>query len=116
MSNKDKYWSEYTVVNISGIETSTIRTVLITGYFTGFPRGFVYHNKYYHGVAIENKFDAIRFVKMRVPDNTMIDFDDQVKAIPTNELVCVCPLNHEVASTIEITYDTGFTAKFLKFG
>lgn len=115
-TNPDKYWSEYTFTNIAGIDDSTLRTVLITGNFTGMPKGFVYNGKYYHGVAIEKKFAAVKLIKIKMPDNFLIDFDDVKNGIIANELVQVCPLNHEVASTINLEYSSGFTASFIKFG
>lgn len=108
-------WSEYTFVNVTGIEDSTLKTVLITGQITGLPRGFVYNGQYYHGVALEKKFNAVKLIKIKVP-TTYIDFDDNYKAMPVDELIQVCPITGEAASNLDIQYDSGFTARFIKFG
>lgn len=108
-------WSEYTFVNVTGIEDNTVKIVLITGSITGLPRGFVYNGKFYYGVALEKKFNAVKLIKIKVP-TTYIDFDGKSKAMPVDELIQVCPMTGEAASSFNIEYDSGFTARFIKFG
>lgn len=108
-------WSEYTFVNVTGIEDNTVKIVLITGSITGLPRGFVYNGQFYYGVALEKKFNAVKLIKIKVP-TTYIDFDGKSKAQPVDELIQVCPMTGEAASSLDIEYDSGFTARFIKFG
>ena len=108
-------WSEYTFVNVTGIEDNTVKIVLITGLITGLPRGFVYNGQFYYGVALEKKFNAVKLIKIKVP-TTYIDFDGKSKALPVDELIQVCPMTGEAASSLNIQYDSGFTARFIKFG
>ena len=108
-------WSEYTFVNVTGIEDNTVKIVLITGSITGLPRGFVYNGQFYYGVALEKKFNAVKLIKIKVP-TTYIDFDGKSKALPVDELIQVCPMTGEAASSLDIEYDSGFTARFIKFG
>ena len=108
-------WSEYTFVNVTGIEDNTVKIVLITGLITGLPRGFVYNGQFYYGVALEKKFNAVKLIKIKVP-TTYIDFDGKSKALLVDELIQVCPMTGEAASSLNIQYDSGFTARFIKFG
>lgn len=108
-------WSEYTFVNVTGIEDSTVKTVLITGQITGLPRGFVYNGQYYYGVALEKKFNAVKLIKIKVP-LTYIEFDGKSKVLPVDELIQVCPMTGENATSLDIQYESGFTARFIKFG
>jgi hypothetical protein len=94
-------WSEYTFVNVTGIEDDTVKIVLITGLITGLPRGFVYNGQFYYGVALEKKFNAVKLIKIKVP-TTYIDFDGKSKALPVDELIQVCPMTGEAASSLNI--------------
>lgn len=108
-------WSEYTFVNVTGIEDDTVKIVLITGLITGLPRGFVYNGQFYYGVALEKNFNAVKLIKIKVP-TTYIDFDGKSKDLPVDELIQVCPMTGQAASSLNIEYDSGFTARFIKFG
>lgn len=108
-------WSEYTFVNVTGIEDSTVKIVLITGLITGLPRGFVYNGQFYYGVALEKKFNAVKLIKIKVP-TTYIDFDGKSKVMPVDELIQVCPMTGENITSLDIEYESGFTARFIKIG
>lgn len=63
----------------------------------------------------KKNFNAVKLIKIKVP-TTYIDFDGKSKDLPVDELIQVCPMTGQAASSLNIEYDSGFTARFIKFG
>lgn len=95
ISSAEKQWSAYTVTNISDTP------LLITNYFSGCFKAFCYLGDLYYGVILPSKYSSVTLTKIRVPNDTAVDFDGISNAGYVNELVLISPNQNRVVSIVD---------------
>lgn len=95
VASAEKQWSAYTVTNISDTP------LLITNYFSGCFKAFCYLGDLYYGVILPSKYSSVTLTKIRVPNDTAVDFDGISNAGYVNELVLISPNQNRVASIVD---------------
>lgn len=95
IASAEKQWSAYTVTNISDTP------LLITNYFSGCFKAFCYLGDLYYGVILPSKYSSVTLTKIRVPNDTAVDFDGISNAGYVNELVLISPNQNRVTSTVD---------------
>lgn len=104
----EKQWSAYTVTNISDTP------LLITNYFSGCFKAFCYLGDLYYGVILPSKYSSVTLTKIRVPNNTAVDFDGISNAGYVNELVLISPNQNRVVSIVDNWTVGSVTYKMLR--
>lgn len=97
--NPEKEWSSYTITNVSDTP------LLITNYFSGCFRAFSYLNSLYYGVILPDKYSSVTLRRVRVPDDTPVDFDGLSNAGYVNEIALIQPGQNRV--TTNVTWTVG---------
>lgn len=97
--NPEKEWSSYTITNVSDTP------LLITNYFSGCFRAFSYLNSLYYGVILPDKYSSVTLRRVRVPDDTPVDFDGLSNASYVNEIALIQPGQNRV--TTNVTWTVG---------
>lgn len=97
--NPEKEWSSYTITNVSDTP------LLITNYFSGCFRAFSYLNSLYYGVILPDKYSSVTLRKVRVPDDTPVDFDGLSNAGYVNEIALIQSGQNRV--TTNVTWTVG---------
>lgn len=97
--NPEKEWSSYTITNVSDTP------LLITNYFSGCFRAFSYLNSLYYGVILPDKYSSVTLRRVRVPDDTPVDFDGLSNAGCVNEIALIQPGQNRV--TTNVTWTVG---------
>lgn len=97
--NPEKEWSSYTITNVSDTP------LLITNYFSGCFRAFSYLNSLYYGVILPDKYSSVTLRRVRVPDDTPVDFDGLSNAGYVNEIALIQPGQSRV--TTNVTWTVG---------
>lgn len=97
--NPEKEWSSYTITNVSDTP------LLITNYFSGCFRAFSYLNSLYYGVILPDKYSSVTLRRVRVPDDTPVDFDGLSNAGYVNEIALIQPEQNRV--TTNVTWTVG---------
>lgn len=97
--NPEKEWSSYTITNVSDTP------LLITNYFSGCFRAFSYLNSLYYGVILPDKYSSVTLRRVRVPDDTPVDFDGLSNAGYVNETALIQPGQNRV--TTNVTWTVG---------
>lgn len=97
--NPEKEWSSYTITNVSDTP------LLITNYFSGCFRAFSYLNSLYYGVILPDKYSSVTLRRVRVPDDTPVDFDGSSNAGYVNEIALIQPGQNRV--TTNVTWTVG---------
>lgn len=95
--NLEKEWSSYTITNVSDTP------LLITNYFSGCFRAFSYLNSLYYGVILPDKYSSVTLRRVRVPDDTPVDFDGLSNAGYVNEIALIQPGQNRVATNVTWT-------------
>lgn len=95
--NPEKEWSSYTITNVSDTP------LLITNYFSGCFRAFSYLNSLYYGVILPDKYSSVTLRRVRVPDDTPVDFDGLSNAGYVNEIALIQPGQNRVATNVTWT-------------
>ena len=95
INSAEKQWSSYTVTNISDTP------LLITNYFSGCFKAFCYLEDLYYGVILPSKYSSVTLTKIRVQDDTAVDFDGISNAGYVNELVLISPNQNRTASIVD---------------
>lgn len=99
LSNPEKEWSSYTITNVSDTP------LLITNYFSGCFRAFSYLNSLYYGVILPDKYSSVTLRRVRVPDDTPVDFDGLSNAGYVNEIALIQPGQNRI--TTNVTWTVG---------
>lgn len=97
--NPEKEWSSYTITNVSDTP------LLITNYFSGCFRAFSYLNSLYYGVILPDKYSSVTLRRVRVPDDTPVDFDGLSNVGYVNEIALIQPGQNRV--TTNVTWTVG---------
>lgn len=97
--NPEKEWSSYTITNVSDTP------LLITNYFSGCFRAFSYLNSLYYGVILPDKYSSVTLRRVRVPDDTPVDFDGLSNAGYVNEIALIQPGQNRI--TTNVTWTVG---------
>lgn len=97
--NPEKEWSSYTITNVSDTP------LLITNYFSGCFRAFSCLNSLYYGVILPDKYSSVTLRRVRVPDDTPVDFDGLSNAGYVNEIALIQPGQNRV--TTNVTWTVG---------
>lgn len=97
--NPEKEWSSYTIINVSDTP------LLITNYFSGCFRAFSYLNSLYYGVILPDKYSSVTLRRVRVPDDTPVDFDELSNAGYVNEIALIQPGQNRI--TTNVTWTVG---------
>ena len=97
--NPEKEWSSYTITNVSDTP------LLITNYFSGCFRAFSYLNSLYYGVILPDKYSSVTLRRVRVPDDTSVDFDGLSNAGYVNEIALIQLGQNRV--TTNVTWTVG---------
>lgn len=95
INSAEKQWSSYTVTNISDTP------LLITNYFSGCFKAFCYLEDLYYGVILPSKYSSVTLTKIRVQDDTAVDFDGISNAGYVNELVLISPNQNRTTSIVD---------------
>lgn len=95
--NPEKEWSSYTITNVSDTP------LLITNYFSGCFRAFSYLNSLYYGVILPDKYSSVTLRRVRVPDDTPVDFDGLSNAGYVNEIALIQSGQNRVATNVTWT-------------
>lgn len=97
--NPEKEWSSYTITNVSDTP------LLITNYFSGCYRAFSYLNSLYYGVILPDKYSSVTLRRVRVPDDTRVDFDGLSNVGYVNEIALIQPGQNRI--TTNVTWTVG---------
>lgn len=97
--NPEKEWSSYTITNVSDTP------LLITNYFSGCFRAFSYFNSLYYGVILPDKYSSVTLRRVRVPDDTPVDFDGLSNTGYVNEIALIQPGQNRI--TTNVTWTVG---------
>lgn len=97
--NPEKEWSSYTITNVSNTP------LLITNFFSGCFRAFSYLSNLYYGVILPDKYSSVTLRRVRVPENTPVDFDGTSNAGYVDEIALIQPGQNRV--TTNVTWTVG---------
>lgn len=95
--NPEKEWSSYTITNVSNTP------LLITNFFSGCFRAFSYLSNLYYGVILPDKYSSVTLRRVRVPENTPVDFDGTSNAGYVDEIALIQPGQNRVATNVTWT-------------
>lgn len=95
--NPEKEWSSYTITNVSNTP------LLITNFFSGCFRAFSYLSNLYYGVILPDKYSSVTLRRVRVPENTPVDFDGTSNAGYVDEIALIQPGQNRVTSNVTWT-------------
>lgn len=95
--NPEKEWSSYTITNISNTP------LLITNFFSGCFRAFSYLSNLYYGVILPDKYSSVTLRRVRVPENTPVDFDGTSNAGYVDEIALIQSGQNRVATNVTWT-------------
>lgn len=104
----EKYWSMYNITNISDTPC------LITNHYMGGFRAFCYLGKLYYGVILPNKYSSVTLRKVRVPENTTVEYDGKMGWDVTNEYVQICPNQNTIPTDVDWRVADAITYKMLQ--
>lgn len=97
--NPEKEWSSYTITNVSNTP------LLITNFFSGCFRAFSYLSNLYYGVILPDKYSSVTLRRVKVPENTPVDFDGTSNAGYVDEIALIQPGQNRV--TTNVTWTVG---------
>lgn len=97
--NPEKEWSSYTITNVSNTP------LLITNFFSGCFRAFSYLSNLYYGVILPDKYSSVTLRRVRVPENTPVDFDGTSNAGYVDEIALIQPGQNRI--TTNVTWTVG---------
>ena len=97
--NPEKEWSSYTITNVSNTP------LLITNFFSGCFRAFTYLSNLYYGVILPDKYSSVTLRRVKVPENTPVDFDGISNAGYVDEIALIQPGQNRV--TTNVTWTVG---------
>lgn len=95
--NPEKEWSSYTITNVSNTP------LLITNFFSGCFRAFSYLSNLYYGVILPDKYSSVTLRRVRVPENTPVDFDGTSNAGYVDEIALIQPGQNRVTNNVTWT-------------
>ena len=95
--NPEKEWSSYTITNVSNTP------LLITNFFSGCFRAFSYLSNLYYGVILPDKYSSVTLRRVRVPENTPVDFDGTSNAGYVDEIALIQPGQNRVTTAVTWT-------------
>jgi hypothetical protein len=81
--NPEKEWSSYTITNVSNTP------LLITNFFSGCFRAFSHLSNLYYGVILPDKYSSVTLRRVKVPENTPVDFDGTSNAGYVDEIALI---------------------------
>lgn len=97
--NPEKEWSSYTITNVSNTP------LLITNFFSGCFRAFSYLSNLYYGVILPDKYSSVTLRRVKVPENTPVDFDGTSNAGYVDEIALIQPGQNRI--TTNVTWTVG---------